>query len=139
MESDTIRQGMHIRQRYGVNEKEHGVQTDARRDFGPWLQPPASPPPLINAGQGKSSMVSALLGEMPMLDNCQPPVIRGSVAYVPQVSWIFNATVRDNILFGLPFDKERYERAVRVAALERDLELLPGERGSEGRREGGRE
>ena len=84
-------------------------------------------------------MVSALLGEMPMLDNCQPPVIRGSVAYVPQVSWIFNATVRDNILFGLPFDKERYERAVRVAALERDLELLPGERGSEGRREGGRE
>ncbi|CAI5459586.1 unnamed protein product [Closterium sp. Yama58-4] len=77
-------------------------------------------------GQGKSSLVSALLGEMPMVSGDSPPIIRGRVAYVSQVSWIFNATVRENILFGLPYDKQRYERAVRVSALERDLELLPG-------------
>ncbi|CAI5486528.1 unnamed protein product [Closterium sp. Naga37s-1] len=74
-------------------------------------------------GQGKSSLVSALLGEMPMVAGDSPPIIRGLVAYV---SWIFNATLRDNILFGLPYDKQRYERAVQVSALERDLELLPG-------------
>ncbi|GJP74244.1 hypothetical protein CLOP_g4860 [Closterium sp. NIES-67] len=77
-------------------------------------------------GQGKSSLVSALLGEMPMVSGDSPPIIRGRVAYVSQVSWIFNATVRDNILFGLPYDRQRYERAVQVSALERDLELLPG-------------
>ncbi|CAI5992640.1 unnamed protein product, partial [Closterium sp. NIES-65] len=74
-------------------------------------------------GQGKSSLVSALLGEMPMVSGDSPPIIRGRVAYV---SWIFNATVRENILFGLPYDRQRYERAVRVSALERDLQLLPG-------------
>ncbi|CAI5930137.1 unnamed protein product [Closterium sp. NIES-64] len=73
--------------------------------------------------QGKSSLVSALLGEMPMVSGDSPPIIRGRVAYV---SWIFNATVRENILFGLPYDRQRYERAVRVSALERDLQLLPG-------------
>ncbi|CAI7794551.1 unnamed protein product, partial [Closterium sp. NIES-54] len=77
-------------------------------------------------GQGKSSLVSALLGEMPMVSGDSPPIIRGRVAYVSQVSWIFNATVRENILFGLPYDRQRYERAVRVSALERDLQLLPG-------------
>ncbi|CAI5503205.1 unnamed protein product, partial [Closterium sp. Naga37s-1] len=77
-------------------------------------------------GQGKSSLVSALLGEMPMVSGDSPPIIRGRVAYVSQVSWIFNATVRENILFGLPYERQRYERAVRVSALERDLELLPG-------------
>ncbi|CAI5531000.1 unnamed protein product [Closterium sp. Naga37s-1] len=77
-------------------------------------------------GQGKSSLVSALLGEMPMVSGDSPPIIRGRVAYVSQVSWIFNATVRENILFGLPYDRQRYERAVTVSALERDLQLLPG-------------
>ncbi|KAI6703371.1 hypothetical protein NL676_012507 [Syzygium grande] len=50
----------------------------------------------------------------------------GTVAYVPQVSWIFNATVRDNILFGSKFEAERYWKAVSVTQLEHDLDLLPG-------------
>ena len=33
--------------------------------------------------------------------------IRGSVAVVPQKSWIFNDTVKENILFGLPFDPKK--------------------------------
>ncbi|XP_056844454.1 ABC transporter C family member 12-like [Raphanus sativus] len=50
-------------------------------------------------------------------------VIRGSVAYVPQVSWIFNATVRENIIFGSDFEPERYWRAIEVTALLRDVIL----------------
>jgi hypothetical protein len=35
-----------------------------------------------------------------------------------------NATVRENILFGVPFDEQRYRRAVRVCELDRDLDVL---------------
>jgi ATP-binding cassette subfamily C (CFTR/MRP) protein 1 len=46
-----------------------------------------------STGEGKTSLVSAMLGELPpVLDTCSV-VMRGAVAYVPQVSWIFNATV----------------------------------------------
>ncbi|KAA3460958.1 ABC transporter C family member 12-like isoform X5 [Gossypium australe] len=57
-------------------------------------------------GEGKTSLISAILGELPP-DANSSVVIRGTVAYVPQVSWIFNATVRDNILFGSSFQLER--------------------------------
>ena len=48
------------------------------------------------------------------------------VAYVPQAAFIYNATVRENILFGLPYDEERYQRAVQAASLGPDLIQLPG-------------
>ncbi|KAF3782029.1 ABC transporter C family member 12, partial [Nymphaea thermarum] len=78
-----------------------------------------------STGQGKTSLVSAMLGEIPSLSTTNV-VIRGTVAFVPQVSWIFNATVRDNILFGSTFQAERYQKAIEVTALEHDLQLLPG-------------
>ncbi len=34
--------------------------------------------------------------------------------------------VRDNILFGLPYEAERYAAAVEAACLDADLRLLPG-------------
>ncbi|XP_042515081.1 ABC transporter C family member 2-like [Macadamia integrifolia] len=78
-----------------------------------------------STGEGKTSLVSAMLGELPPMSDATV-VTRGSVAYVPQVSWIFNATVRDNILFGSAFDPARYEKAAEVTALQHDLDLLPG-------------
>ncbi|KAJ6886545.1 ABC transporter C family member 2-like [Populus alba x Populus x berolinensis] len=78
-----------------------------------------------STGEGKTSLVSAMLGELPATSDASV-VLRGTVAYVPQVSCIFNATVRDNILFGSPFDSARYEKAIDVTALQHDLDLLPG-------------
>nr|AIU41637.1 ABC transporter family protein [Hevea brasiliensis] len=78
-----------------------------------------------STGEGKTSLISAMLGELPAISDASA-VIRGTVAYVPQVSWIFNATVRDNILFGSPFDSARYEKAIDVTSLQHDLDLLPG-------------
>ncbi|KAK6283230.1 hypothetical protein POUND7_017055 [Theobroma cacao] len=78
-----------------------------------------------STGEGKTSLISAMLGELPPMSDASV-VIRGTVAYVPQVSWIFNATVRDNILFGSPFEAARYEKAIDITALQHDLELLPG-------------
>uniref|UniRef100_A0A6N2KZ89 ABC-type xenobiotic transporter n=1 Tax=Salix viminalis TaxID=40686 RepID=A0A6N2KZ89_SALVM len=62
-------------------------------------------------GEGKNSLISAMLGELPPMEDASV-VIRGTVAYVPQVSWIFNATVRDNILFGSEFEPSRYWKAI---------------------------
>ncbi|KAJ3693573.1 hypothetical protein LUZ60_009053 [Juncus effusus] len=80
-----------------------------------------------STGEGKTSLVSAMLGELPAVPGSDTSVVvRGTVAYVPQVSWIFNATVRDNILFGSPYDPYRYEKSIEVTSLQHDLELLPG-------------
>lgn len=45
-----------------------------------------------STGEGKTSLISAMLGELPAIGDANV-VVRGTVAYVPQVSWIFNATV----------------------------------------------
>ena len=46
----------------------------------------------------------------------------GRVAYVEQEPSIFAGTVRENILFGRPFDPELYSRVVEAACLDRDVE-----------------
>ncbi|WCJ24253.1 multidrug resistance-associated protein 1 [Euphorbia peplus] len=76
-------------------------------------------------GEGKTSLISAMLGELPPMEDTNV-IIRGTVAYVPQVSWIFNATLRDNVLFGSAFDSSRYWQTIDVTALHHDLDLLPG-------------
>ena len=47
------------------------------------------------------------------------------MGYVPQEAWLQNATLRDNIIFGLPFDDAFYRKCVNAAALESDLDILP--------------
>ncbi|KAJ0621156.1 putative ABC-type xenobiotic transporter [Helianthus annuus] len=76
-------------------------------------------------GEGKTSLISAMLGEIPPWEN-STAIIRGTAAYVPQISWIFNATVRENILFGSKFEASRYWKTVQVTALQHDLDILPG-------------
>ncbi|XP_052724381.1 ABC transporter C family member 8 isoform X2 [Vigna angularis] len=45
----------------------------------------------------------------------------GNIAYVSQTSWIQSGTVRENIIFGKPMEKTRYESAIRVCALDKDI------------------
>ena len=47
-----------------------------------------------------------------------------SVALVSQQAWLLNATIRDNILFGLPFDQQRYHQVIIMTALDKDLEIF---------------
>ena len=49
-----------------------------------------------------------------------------TVAYAAQSAWLLNATIRENILFGEPFDAQRYSNVIRSCALIRDLETLEG-------------
>ncbi|RUS21137.1 P-loop containing nucleoside triphosphate hydrolase protein [Endogone sp. FLAS-F59071] len=91
-------------------------------------------------GAGKSSLLSALLGEMdiisgrvllprnpisaPKIVDISTGFVKNSVAYVSQTAWLQNASIRDNILFGLHMEKDRYERVLEACALKRDLEIL---------------
>ncbi|KAG0272220.1 hypothetical protein BGZ96_005422, partial [Linnemannia gamsii] len=74
-------------------------------------------------GQGKTSLLSALIGEMYKRQGTVR--IRGRVAYAAQQAWIVNMTLRDNITFGLDFDQEKYNRIVAASGLLPDIEMLP--------------
>lgn len=77
-----------------------------------------------SVGCGKSSLISAMLGEMDVTGG--KVHLRGSVAYVPQQAWIQNATLKDNILFGRTYHQSKYKRIIEACALKPDLEILPG-------------
>ncbi|KAJ3708975.1 hypothetical protein LUZ61_012680 [Rhynchospora tenuis] len=83
---------------------------------------------------GKSTLLAAVLGEAPktrgMVQVC------GNIAYVSQNAWIQSGTVQENILFGSPMNKQRYQETLERCSLVKDLEMLPfgdqtqiGERG----------
>ncbi|KAG1785703.1 ABC transporter [Suillus plorans] len=74
-------------------------------------------------GAGKTSLLQGLIGEMRRTSGNVE--FGGSVGYCAQVAWIQNATIRENICFGRPFEEEHYWKAVRDACLEPDLEMLP--------------
>ncbi|XP_067674526.1 multidrug resistance-associated protein 1-like [Haliotis asinina] len=75
-------------------------------------------------GAGKSSLISAMLGEMEKLTG--NVTVKSSLAYVPQEAWIQNATLRDNITFGQHHSEKKYEQVIEACALTSDLEILPG-------------
>ncbi|KAJ3059726.1 hypothetical protein HDU98_004224, partial [Podochytrium sp. JEL0797] len=84
-------------------------------------------------GSGKSSLLNAIIGEMKKVHGSV--VFNSTMGYAPQTAWIQNATVKENILFGHAFNRERYLRAIRDCALEADLNvLLDGDQTSIGER-----
>ncbi|NXE36191.1 MRP1 protein, partial [Ptilorrhoa leucosticta] len=74
-------------------------------------------------GSGKSSFLSAVLGEMEKLEGTVQR--RGSVAYVSQQAWIQNDSLQENILFGSNLNRPYYELVLESCALLPDLEQLP--------------
>ena len=74
-------------------------------------------------GCGKSSLLAALLAEMPK--HSGSATVRGSIAYTAQDPWIQNDTVEGNVRMGMPMDEERYEQCIHACALTSDLDMLP--------------
>ncbi|GLU07394.1 hypothetical protein SLE2022_243540 [Rubroshorea leprosula] len=73
-------------------------------------------------GSGKSSLLASILGEMHKISG--KVRVCGTTAYVAQTSWIQNGTIEENILFGLPMNREKYREVIRVCCLEKDLEMM---------------
>ncbi|GIL81581.1 hypothetical protein Vretimale_729 [Volvox reticuliferus] len=87
-------------------------------------------------GSGKSSLLSAALGEMELveelnLERGDVVGLGGRVAYVAQQAWIINATLLENVTMGRPLDEEKWGRCIEACALGPDLELLPVGRDTE--------
>ncbi|XP_072253083.1 ATP-binding cassette sub-family C member 4-like [Leuresthes tenuis] len=75
-------------------------------------------------GAGKSSLLSAILGELSQESGVVK--VKGELTYTSQQPWILAGTVRSNILFGKELNPKKYERVLRACALKRDMDLLPG-------------
>ncbi|XP_024281415.2 ATP-binding cassette sub-family C member 4 isoform X3 [Oncorhynchus tshawytscha] len=74
-------------------------------------------------GAGKSSLLSAILGELPHDKGVLK--VKGQLTYASQQPWVFPGTIRSNILFGKALHPQKYEKVLRACALKRDMELLP--------------
>lgn len=69
-------------------------------------------------GSGKSSLLRAIIGDMVKKSGAlQIPEELNSFGYVSQKAWLTRGTVRDNILFGLPYDEAKYKSVVDACAL----------------------
>nr|CAI5828354.1 unnamed protein product [Callosobruchus analis] len=75
-------------------------------------------------GSGKTTILRLLLNEI----RCKEGTVHviGRVSYAPQESWIFPSTLKQNILLGEKFDRNRYEEVMKVCALTVDRDRLPG-------------
>jgi len=71
---------------------------------------------------GKSTICAAVLNETVLGGGSVE--LKGKVAYAAQSPWILNASLRDNILFGMPMNAEKYQRVLDACQLSYDLELL---------------
>ena len=77
-------------------------------------------------GSGKSTLLRAVLGELPLQEGNIS--YQGKIAYAPQVPWVFSGTIRENILFGLPFDEQKFQHVVDICGLTKDFtDLVHGD------------
>ena len=85
-------------------------------------------------GSGKSTLLSAIAGEIS--ETSGTITYQGTLVYVPQMAWVFSGTIRENILFGHPYNEMKYIRIIEACALMKDIRQFPdndqtivGERG----------
>ncbi|XP_031550993.1 multidrug resistance-associated protein 4-like isoform X2 [Actinia tenebrosa] len=86
-------------------------------------------------GSGKTSFLQAIIGELPFKEGSMK--VNGRIGYASQQAWVYNGSVRENIIFGKDYDEKRFKEVIKACALERDLKLfaegdmtLVGERGT---------
>ena len=65
----------------------------------------------------QSSLLMAILGELQASSGSVS--VKGKIAYVSQQAWVFSGSLRQNIIFGSPYDKGRFDKVVRASAMSR--------------------
>jgi len=84
-------------------------------------------------GAGKSTLLQTLIGELHPLNGSggqsfveAPDTSSGHIAYCAQVPWIFEGTLRENIIMNQQLHHDRYYKCIHAAGLSSDLQILPG-------------
>ncbi|KAL4734230.1 P-loop containing nucleoside triphosphate hydrolase protein [Aspergillus similis] len=75
-------------------------------------------------GSGKSTLIGSILGET-IAFGCSYKGGRSAIAYCSQEAWLRSQTIRQNVLGGLPMDREWYRSVIFACGLEKDLAQLP--------------
>lgn len=70
-------------------------------------------------GSGKSTLLAAIAGEV--IQSSGDIVCSGTIAYVSQTAWVFSGTLRENVLFGEPYDEKKYTDVIEACALKEDV------------------
>ena len=70
-------------------------------------------------GSGKSTLLAAISGEV--IQSSGNIVCSGTIAYVSQTAWVFSGTLRENVLFGEPYDEKKYADVIEACALNEDV------------------
>ncbi len=65
----------------------------------------------------QSTLLQCLLDELQPIEGSVQ--VNGRVSYASQDPWVFSATLRENVLFGTPYDKEWYSKVIRACALDK--------------------
>ncbi|GKZ21921.1 hypothetical protein AbraIFM66951_007309 [Aspergillus brasiliensis] len=77
-------------------------------------------------GAGKSTFCKALLGEMPFSQGSVTMQTHPRhVGFCEQTAFLWNGTIRENIIGFTPFDRERYDQVIEATSLRFDLATLP--------------
>ena len=65
----------------------------------------------------QSSLLMAILGELPLSEGTI--TVKGKIAYASQQAWIYNGTLRQNILFGQDDEKDKFTEVIKACALDK--------------------
>lgn len=76
-----------------------------------------------SVGSGKTSLLLALIGEVPYTSGLLQH--EGQIFYVAQEPWIYTASVKENILFGKEYNKQRFKDVIIACALDEDVKRFP--------------
>jgi len=106
----------------GVSNDTSSIESFCLKDINLRIKKGSLTAVVGSVGSGKSSLINAIIGEMKREEG--RVVIGGTFNYCSQKAWIRNATVRDNIILGKPFNKEFYDQTVEACVLLHDFELL---------------
>lgn len=85
-------------------------------------------------GSGKSTLLNMIVGEFPTSQGSVQ--VKGKMSYAAQEPWLFEGSIRQNIVFVEEFDEKRYYEVIKVCALDKDINgfahgdlTIVGERG----------
>ncbi|MCQ2816425.1 MAG: ATP-binding cassette domain-containing protein [archaeon] len=73
-------------------------------------------------GSGKTCLINSILNNYELLSSSSPIIVNGRVSFEPQLPFIINDTVKNNILFDAPYDEERYNKILECCQLIPDIE-----------------